>query len=150
MSDLLKQIDDLVASKTFSLDALDAIKNIKDELKRNHKEAEALRAQLEESSKVRTVYIENISILDRKVESLTKQLDASRAAADAGVKASYESEKDKAVAEAYKDILHTIFRPSATRESIQRTVAVPVAPGPNNAGCVTTSPESELITTEQI
>jgi hypothetical protein len=42
-NDLLEQIDALVASKTFNLDALDGIKQLKDSLRKTMSEREQLR-----------------------------------------------------------------------------------------------------------
>ena len=50
-NDLLKQIDDLVASKTFNLDAIDSIKKLKDDLAKQLSETELFKKQLEKSQK---------------------------------------------------------------------------------------------------
>lgn len=139
MSDLLKQIDDLVASKTFNLDALDGIKKLKDDLKKTLEERDALQRKYDglfETNNNQGVALRDSS---SKIEALKAELAASKALNDAGQKAIYEADKHKAVADAWQAAMQTVFKPNTVRETVQRNVARPVEGHPGGNGYSPTS-----------
>lgn len=155
-TDLLKQIDDLVSSKTFNLDALDGIKAIKDSLRANIESKEAL------EKRYKTLFDENernkeaIERLSELANERLKQIDVLKGGELKAKEAVWEKLIAEAKAGAYQDALYTVFKPSAVRETIQRNVAVPVEghPGGNGysptGGYVSNASESETITKEQL
>lgn len=132
--DLLKQIDDLVASKTFNLDALDGIKTIKDNLQKQITEVEYLserKAKLEtELNQLQQKYDDSL----KRISELTLVIKENEATVTLGKKAIFEAEKFQAVAETFKFAMETVFKPSAVRETIQRNVARPVEGHPGGNG----------------
>ena len=155
-NDLLKQIDDLVASKTFNLDALDGIKSLKDSLKETLEERASLQRKYEglyETSNKQSEEIQRLTGVVGELKEKVAQLKAGELKAREAV---WEKLIADAKADAYQDALYTVFKPSAVRETIQRSVAVPVAghPGGNgmspSAGWVSRSDEAETITKEQL
>lgn len=121
MTDLLKHIDQMVVDNTFSLDALDGIKKLKDgfaELERERDEAvtKADRAMnscheaIAETNKAQ----QEVALLRAQIaenESIVKEARAAIAMAD----------KHAAVAAAYKDAMQIVFKPTVVRESVYRT-----------------------------
>lgn len=151
---LLNQIDELVASKTFNLDALDSIKKLKDDLKRTLEERDALQKRYDGLYEVNNNQGEEITRLRTRLIDCQKELEASRAHYEAGQKAIYDADKHKAVAEAWQGAMAMVFKPNAVRESVQRNVAKPVEghPGGNGysptGGFLASGQESETITRE--
>lgn len=151
---IMQQIDDLVASKTFSLDALEGIKKIKDTLQaiteeRDHyKEVSTKQlTRIDELVAVQSQLNLNHQELRKTIVELTEQL---RAAQDAV----WEKKIAEASAAAYQDAFHTVFKPNAVRETISRNVVKPVTgiPGGNGAyaspGFLQNGTETETITRE--
>ena len=123
-TDLLKQIDDLVASKTFNLDALDGIKKLKDDLAKQLSETELFKTQLEKSQKDNSNLREECQKRLEHTSLLQKKLDESEAYRAKAREDIYEAEKHKAVAEAWKEAMHTVFRPSSVRETVWQSVPI--------------------------
>ena len=117
-SELLELIDSIVAKNTFSLEALESVKRLKDKVKSQSDLIERLEKsnsdlQLENKNwqtKFRTES-EKASEYKTKYEELLKQEDAAK-------KAIYEAEKQAAVASAYKDAMSIVFKPAFVRESV--------------------------------
>lgn len=155
-NDLLKQIDDLVASKTFNLDALDGIKSLKDSLKETLEERASLQRKYEGLYETSNKQSEEIQRLVEVVHNLQRQVDQLKGGELKAKEAVWEKLIAEAKAGAYQDALYTVFKPSAVRETIQRNVAVPVEghPGGNGysptGGYVSNASESETITKEQL
>lgn len=127
---LLQQIDDIVASKTFGLDALEGIKKIKDSLKATLDERDALQKKYDGLFATNGQQSSEIRRLESVVDALRTDLVAARALNDAGQKAIYDAEKHKAVAEAWQGAMAMVFKPNAVRESVQRNHTVMVtSPG---------------------
>ena len=153
---LLDQIDDLVASKTFNLDALDGIKSLKDSLSKTLTELELLKDQLKQEKALSAASIKNIEALTGKIEFLNGLVKANEETAKKGQEAIYEAAKHKAVAEAWQSAMSMVFKPSAVRETVQRNVVKPVEgnPGGNgyspSAGYLANGSESETITREDV
>lgn len=151
---LLNQIDELVASKTFNLDALDGIKAIKDNLKITLGELDAANEKLELRRTENRELMTQVAEKDARISRLEKQIAEMRDAANDGKVARYEAEMHKAVAGAWREAMQTVFKPNAVRETVQRQVARPVEghPGGNGsyptAGYLATGQESETVTRE--
>lgn len=153
-TDLLKQIDDLVASKTFNLDALDGIKSLKDSLTKTLAELEANKRALLQQQNANIDLTKQMEAMTGKVEFLNGLVKANEEMAKKGQEAIYDAAKHKAVAEAWQGAMAMVFKPNAVREVVQRNVAVPVSgnPGGNGysptAGWVSNSTESETVVKE--
>jgi hypothetical protein len=92
---LLDQIDDLVASKTFNLDALEGIKKIKDSLKATLEERDALKTLCYELCETNIRKDEEIRRLTDHLTEQDKRLDAMHAV--------WEKKIAEASAAAYRD-----------------------------------------------
>jgi hypothetical protein len=128
---LLDQIDDLVASKTFNLDALEGIKQIKDSLKATldslHREQDMALVRTRDLTMERS----KSEGYAAEIVALKKQIADMHSAAEDGKTARFEADKHKAVAEAWQGAMAMVFKPNAVRESVQRnhTVMVPTGSG---------------------
>jgi hypothetical protein len=156
MTDLLKQIDDLVASKTFNLDALESIKAIKDGLERSESLRKETQKRYEEVCAVNEKKAEEIARLSDANRKLSDTIDLLKGGEAKAREAVWEKQIAEAKASAYQDALYTVFKPSAVRETIQRSVVRPVEgnPGGNGnyptPGYLANGAESETITKEQL
>ena len=133
MSDILKQIDQLVADKTFSLDALDGIKAIRDALIKAEHNNELLTNQNVEQRK-------QINDLERRLEqaetmsaSLNIRLGEMELTIKSAEEAIYNAKKHEAVASAWREAMQTVFKPNVVRESVSRSIPVAVQSGPSSS-----------------
>jgi septal ring factor EnvC (AmiA/AmiB activator) len=151
---LLNQIDELVASKTFNLDALDGIKKLKDDLKKTLEERDALQARYDTLAEAHKLKAEEVVRLTEHLNEQAKTIENMREVVVKGNAALWEKKIAEASAAAYKDAMAMVFKPNAVRETVQRTVAKPVQgqPGGNgyspSPGFLSTGQESETITRE--
>lgn len=123
-SDLLKQIDDLVASRTFNLEALEGIKAIKDELSKKLSEIEFLKNQNKDlRDEVQTLKSGNETNGNR-IEELNQQIAANAKIVEDGKKAVWEKQIAAASAAAYQDALQTVFKPSTVRETVWQSIPI--------------------------
>lgn len=129
--DIMKQIDSLVESKTFNLDALEGIKQIKDSLKDTLNSLHRL--QDKELVLTRDLTLERSKNAEHVAEitGLKHQIAEMHKAAEDGKAARFESDKHKAVADAWQSAMAMVFKPNAVRETIQRNHSVWV---PTNSG----------------
>lgn len=141
---ILKQLDELITSSTFSLEALDGIKAMRDKLV----EAEAnYSAQLERNEKLADELRDTRATLVKLREEIAR-LEAVVASnahlVEQGRKAIAEADKQQAVAAAYRDAMQIVFKPNTMRETVQSAVPLSV-PGNNYPLTVpiTTSTERE-------
>lgn len=149
--DLLQQIDDLVASKTFNLDALDGIKKLKDDLKKTLEDREALQRKYDGLYEAHGKQSDEIQRQSARIAELHKDLEASEAYRAKAREDIHQAEKHKAVAEAWKEAMQTVFRPSAVRETIHRSVPVAVPMNSNGyMGTVNTYPETTTTTKDEV
>lgn len=136
---ILQQIDDLVASKTFGLDALEGIKQIKDSLKDTLSSLHRL--QDKDLVLTRDLSLERSKNAEheKEISALKKQISEMHSAAEDGKAARFESDKHQAVADAWRSAMAMVFKPNAVRETIQRNhvVAVPVGNGSSYTQSVT-------------
>lgn len=145
---LLQQIDDLVASKTFGLDALEGIKKIKDSLKATLEERDALQKKCDGLYEVNGRQSDEIVRLRSAAETLRENLAAARALNDAGQKAIYEAEKHKAVAEAWQGAMQTVFKPNSVRETVFQSI--PLTQTYNGNSVVTPYQQETKTTREEV
>lgn len=131
--DLLKQIDDLVASKTFNLDALDGIKQLKDSLKKTLEERDSLQRRHDALYETNREQSEQLIRGAKREELLRGELASAKELNDAGQKAIYDADKHKAVAEAWQGAMAMVFKPNAVREAVQRNHTV-IMPSPGGGG----------------
>lgn len=131
MTDLLKQIDDLVASKTFNLDALEGIKQIKDRLAAVIAENERLAKQIKLTQEDMLAETRKREAAEANAKELQQRLIGMNDIATKGADAIWERKVAEASAAAYKDALYTVFKPNAVRENIHRNHTVVVPTGPN-------------------
>ena len=146
-TDLLKQIDDLVASKTFNLDALDGIKKLKDSLKdtfdRLHREQDMALVRTRDL----TVERSRSEGYAAEIVALKKQIADMHRAAEDGKVARFEADKHKAVAEAWQGAMAMVFKPNTVREAVQRNHTVMV-PAPGGGGYPQAVQNQDFITRE--
>ena len=148
-NDLLKQIDDLVASKTFNLDALDGIKTLKDSLKKTLEERDALQRRYDDMHENNAKCIQEITSLTVKLQEQTKRVSDMTELANTGASAIWEKKIADASAAAYKDALYTVFKPSAVRETIQRQHSVWV-PNQGGSGYAQSVVDQDIISREDV
>jgi hypothetical protein len=147
-SNLLKQIDDLVATKTFNLDALEGIKKIKDELavtlamtERLTQGIDAARKEIAELKACQARDADTIAALNLKLKDGQETVEQGEAAI-------WQKKISDATAEAYKDALYVVFKPSSVREVIQRNHAVVVPSG--NSSYIQSVSHQDIITREDV
>lgn len=123
-SELITAIDRLVEEKTFNLDALEAIKDLRDKASRLEATVELLEAQNEKQHKdianARKFNEELIAVREQQRDKIA-ELEAREKQA---FEAIFNAQKHEAVAEAYKDALRTVFRPHSVRETVSRSFPV--------------------------
>lgn len=124
--ELLTAIDRLVEEKTFNLDALEAIKALRDQAA----SLEKARSELADLCDKYCGEIKRLSEDNRElsgqIESLTSAVALYKAREKQADEAIFGAEKHKAVAEAYKDAMEIVFRPHAVRERVHQNIPVPL------------------------
>ena len=146
-SELITAIDRLVEEKTFNLDALEAIKDLRDKASRLEATVELLEAQGKKHKENTDKLIkENNDLMDswNKQNAKVAELEAREKLAWEAI---YRAEKHEAVAEAYKDALRTVFKPHAVREQVIQNIPVPLS-SPGGAGWVANHQQSSDIVKE--
>ena len=148
-NDLLKQIDDLVASKTFNLDALEGIKKIKDDLSKTLGTLEYTEEKLKTVTRDKLALEQQLERERASVSALEANIKANAQIVQEGQKAIWEKQIAQATAGAYQDALYTVFKPSAVRETIQRQHSVWV-PTQGGSGYPQSVVNEDHITKEQV
>lgn len=148
-TDVSALIDELVADKTFSLDALDRVKAIKDANDKLVAELEDSRDTLARMNEYTAELVREKVSLNTTIDDLRAELVGLRETADKGQKAIYEADKERAVAFAYKSAMEIVFRPNAVRETVARNVSVAV-PNGSGSGYVGQYPESGTVVREDL
>lgn len=123
-NDLLKQIDELVANKTFNLDALDGIKKIKDGLESSERERKSLQTKYDGLYETSCSQIDEIERIKNVNKILQEEIDNINAYQAKAREAMWEKEVAKAQADAYKDALYTVFKPATVRETVHQTIPI--------------------------
>jgi hypothetical protein len=134
----MKHIDQMVVDNTFSLDALEGIKKLKDEFAKLESEL-----ALAQENAHKAYLSENKALGQRdmardELDALRKQIAEDNDTVNAARAAISTADKQAAVAAAYKDAMQIVFRPTVVRESVYR-----------NISGVTPSTESTNITKEE-
>ena len=150
MNDILKQIDQLVADKTFSLDALEGVKNIRDALIKAESKSEQLQKECDDHIKELTRLRAKIEEEQVKNASLNAKLGAMELTVAAGQEAIYTAQKHEAVANAWKEAMQTVFKPNTVRETVNRSIPIPINPGNGGASYVTTYGETTNVIREDM
>lgn len=154
--DLLGQIDALVASKTFNLDALEGIKAIKDSLAKVIAERDVLKRDLDRANDMYQKERQQSEKNFARIESMQTELNGMREVVKLGQDAIWEKKIAEATAGAYQDAMYTIFKPAAVRETVHRNVVKPVEGNPGGSGTYPTAgylanaTENETKTVESI
>lgn len=126
---VLAQIDELVSKQTFSLEALEGIKSLKDSLDEITVERDLYKSSSDRySAEVRNLSI-TITTQTTQISKLEKEIESMKALLESGKKAIYEAEKYKAVADTWQSAMSIVFKPNTVRESIQRSHSMPIPSG---------------------
>lgn len=153
--ELTRAINEMVEKKTFSLDAVDAIKDLRakaETLERRLEQRDSLVESQGATITAMTAKCNDLQIENAAFNARLAELEKREKAAD---KAIYEAEKQTAVAQAWQAAMGMVFRPAAVRTEIQRQVAKPVEgnPGGNggypSGGFLATGQESETTVVTQ-
>lgn len=148
MNDILKQIDQLVADKTFSLDALEGVKNIRDALIKAEAKNEQLQKECDDHIKELTRLRTKIEEQQKSISDMTAEIVMMKSTVAAGQEALYNAQKHEAVAQAWKEAMQTVFKPNMIRESVSRSIPVAVQSGPSNSYVQNYSDSSNIIREE--
>ncbi len=148
MKELTDLVEKLVTEKTFNLEAAKAVEDLKEKFRTKDQEHEALRAALKGKSEELIERAKIIADLEAKVKGLEHGLKLLQEQDAKAKTAIYEAERERAVAAAYKDALHTIFRPNAVRETIHRSTPISVQASPQCSGYVQNYNSTEEVTKE--
>lgn len=126
-TDIKAIIDQIVADKTFSLDAVSAISILRDEHEERAEKIKALTDRVAAEAKSNSELNEQITRLAGDAAMLKAQLDTMKAQAEDGVAARHDAKRHEAVAAAWKEAMQIVFRPGTMRETVY--TSVPVAQG---------------------
>jgi len=151
-NELLTAIDRLVEEKTFNLDALEAIKDLRNKAQSLE---DSLAVVRERADKFKIENIElraEAELLQGRIDQYEAQASMLRTRQQQADEAVFESEKHKAVAEAYKDAMEIVFRPHAVRERVHQNIPVPFTTTSNGNGStyVMNHTQSSDITKEDV
>lgn len=145
-SSLIAAIDKLVEEKTFNLEAVLAINELRKKAEALEREKDALTRkvdqQLDDLNKGNHEIIKRDSIIGEK----TKEIEVFKAREQKAFEAIQHAAVAGGVAEAYKDALKTVFAPTVMRETVYKNKSVPVA---NPGGYISQGNESENTTIER-
>lgn len=145
--DLLKQIDDLVASKTSNLDALDGIKKLKDDLGKTLAELDQAKAELKQARADNMTINGKLADAEKQIVMQKEFISGNAETVNKGQQAIYAAEKHRAVAEAWQSAMAMVFKPNAVRESVQRNHTV-VVPNGSGSGYTTSVQNQDHIVRE--
>lgn len=138
MTDLMKHIDQMVVDNTFSLDALEGIKKLKDEFAKLESELALAQENAHKAYLSENKALEQRDAARDELYALRKQVAEDNDTVNAARAAIANADKQAAVAAAYKDAMQIVFKPTVLRESVYR-----------NISGVTPSTESTNITKEE-
>jgi len=121
MTDLMKHIDQMVVDNTFSLDALDGIKKLKDGFAALERERDEAIEKADKSWKSYTEANAETNKAREEVALLRAQIAENNSIVEEARAAIARADKHAAVAAAYKDAMQIVFKPTVLRESVYRT-----------------------------
>ena len=145
MSNLTEAINKLVEEKTFSLDALEAIRGLRDKAEAMERENNLLKVQVADLRADHDgLKAENAALTSdltvfksREASIRAKEIEAYDAKA--------EAKRQQAIADTFREAMGMIFKPNTVREQVQRNIPV-ASPGSNgSAGYVSNYPESSVV-----
>jgi hypothetical protein len=134
----MKHIDQMVVDNTFSLDALEGIKKLKDEFAKLESELALAQENAHKAYLSENKALEQRDAARDELFALRKQVAEDNDTVNAARAAIANADKQAAVAAAYKDAMQIVFKPTVLRESVYR-----------NISGVTPSTESTNITKEE-
>jgi hypothetical protein len=134
----MKHIDQMVVDNTFSLDALEGIKKLKDEFAKLESELALAQENAHKAYLSENKALEQRDAARDELYALRKQVAEDNDTVNAARAAIANADKQAAVAAAYKDAMQIVFKPTVLRESVYR-----------NISGVTPSTESTNITKEE-
>ena len=118
MSDIQKLIDGIVENKTFSLEAVEAIKSMRDELLSVKKENEALSDKVSVAEKSLKMQQDANSDLVEQVQTITAREKACGEREAQCHTAEIAQARNQARAEAYRTAMEIVFKPHTVRKSV--------------------------------
>jgi len=121
MTDLMKHIDQMVVDNTFSLDALDGIKKLKDGFAELEHERDEAIAKADRAWKSYAETENELAKAQAEVALLRAQIAENNSIVEEARAAIARADKHAAVAAAYKDAMQIVFKPTVLRESVYRT-----------------------------
>lgn len=146
---LTKAIDEIVNEKTFTVEAVDAIKNLRDRAEILERNLEAAEKKGDLQDKVITDLNKSVDIFKTREAELTKR----EREVTEREKNMITLEKTTAVAEAkagvWDECLKRLLGNRILRENFNKSIPVPVAPGQNMQGFVGSGSEIGQNTTEE-
>jgi len=122
MNDLMKHIDQMVVDNTFSLDALDGIKKLKDGFAELEHERDEAIAKADRAWKSYTEVNAQADEAQKEINILRAQIAENKSLVEEARAAIARADKHAAVAAAYKDAMQIVFKPTVVRESIYRSI----------------------------
>jgi len=121
MTDLLKHIDQMVVDNTFSLDALEGIKKLKDGFAELEHERDEAIAKADRAWKSYAETENELAKAQAEVALLRAQIAENNSIVEEARAAIARADKHAAVAAAYKDAMQIVFKPTVVRESVYRS-----------------------------
>ena len=121
MTDLMKHIDQMVVDNTFSLDALEGIKKLKDGFAELEHERDEAIAKADRAWKSYAETENELAKAQAEVALLRAQIAENNSLVEEARAAIARADKQAAVAAAYKDAMQIVFKPTVVRESIYRS-----------------------------
>lgn len=120
-SDLLKALDALVEKQTFSLDAVEAINDLRTKV---HNTQIRLDGVVNDNHNLRidkSRLEKNVDALEAERTSLQAKITAMDKTVEEGKLAIHAAQKEAARAEAYRESLRVVFAPNTVREQIYKS-----------------------------
>ena len=115
---ILSQIDDLVSKSTFSLDALNAVNSLKENLQKLQTDYEKLKNVNERLADDNNKLINELDTVKSNLRDQTAIVKELRDKEEKATKAIYDADKYKEVAGTWEKAMNIVFKPSQVRESI--------------------------------
>lgn len=145
MNTLTEAINQLVQEKTFSLDAVDAIKGLRDKAAALENLCNTQNQQIADLGNTELRQTSRIGELQTEVANWKKREDELVQREKAAAEAIHEAKRQQAIADTFRESMGMIFRPNTVRETIQRSVPVAVEGSNGCAGFVSTYPETSSV-----
>jgi len=120
-SNILNQIDDLVSKATFSLDAVEAVNKLKNDLSAFQQRNELLEKRVELLQQELSKKSETIDVLRDDLHDCKNRIKAFEENKVKADKAIYDADKYKAVSETWQQAMNIVFKPPHVRESVMST-----------------------------